>query len=64
MRKTIKENATVDHLADNTVKDCKPLDFDFSNENLLTIKEEENKSNRWTTFFDGTVNVYGNEANE
>jgi len=62
MRKVVKENAIADHLADNAVEDYEQLDFDFSDENVLTIEEEENKSNQRTIFFDGAVNVYGNGA--
>jgi hypothetical protein len=62
MRKAIKESAIADHLADNAVEDYESLDFDFSDENVLTIKEEEKKSDRWTLFFDGVMNVYGNGA--
>jgi hypothetical protein len=38
------------------------LDFDFPNENVLLIEEEEKKTNWWTMYFDGAVNVYDNEA--
>jgi hypothetical protein len=49
IRKVIKGNAIVDHLADNAVKDYEPLDFDFPYENILSIEEEE-KIDWWTIF--------------
>ncbi|XP_061979625.1 uncharacterized protein LOC133700079 [Populus nigra] len=62
LRKAVKGNPIADHLADNTVEDYEPLDFDFPDENVLSIEEEEGKTNWWTMFFDGAVNVYGNGA--
>jgi len=61
-RKVVKGSVIANHLADNTVEDYKPLDFDFSDENLLSIEAEEEKTDWWTMFFDGAVNVYGNGA--
>jgi len=49
IRKVVKGNAIVDHLADNAVKDYEPLDFDFPYENILSIEEEE-KIDWWTIF--------------
>jgi ribonuclease HI len=59
-RKAVKGSAIVDHLADNAVEDYEPLDFDFPDENVLSIVGEEEKKDWWTMFFDGAVNVYGN----
>jgi hypothetical protein len=59
-RKAVKGSVIADHLADNAVEDYEPLDFDFPDENLLVIEEEEEKTDWWTMFFDGAVNVYGN----
>jgi hypothetical protein len=61
-RKAVKGSVITNHLADNAVEDYEPLDFDFLDENLLVIKEEEEKTDWWTMFFDGAVNVYGNGA--
>ena len=61
-RKAVKGSAITDHLADNAVEDYEPLDFDFPDENVLSIEEEEGKIDWWTMFFDGAVNVYGNGA--
>jgi hypothetical protein len=59
-RKVVKGRAIADHLADNAVEDYEPLDFDFPDENVLSMKKEEEKTDWWTMFFDGAVNVYGN----
>jgi ribonuclease HI len=61
-RKAVKGSAIADHLADNAMEDYEPLDFDFPDENVLSIEEEEGKTDWWTMFFDGAVNVYGNGA--
>jgi len=61
-RKAMKGSVIADHLADNAVEDYEPLNFDFPDENLLPIEEEEEMTDWWTMFFDGAVNVYGNEA--
>jgi hypothetical protein len=61
-RKAKKGSAIADHLADNAVEDYEPLDFDFPDAKVLSIEEEEGKTNWWTMFFVGVVNVYGNGA--
>jgi len=61
-RKAVKGSVIANPLADNAVEDYEPLDFDFPDENLLSIEEEEEKTDWWTMFFDKVVNVYGNEA--
>nr|XP_034920866.1 uncharacterized protein LOC118053664 [Populus alba] len=61
-KKVVKGSAITDHLADNAVEDYEPLDFDFPDENVLSIAGEEEKTDWWTMFFDGAVNVYGNGA--
>jgi hypothetical protein len=38
------------------------LNFDFPDENILLINEEEKKTDWWTMYFDEAVNIYGNEA--
>jgi hypothetical protein len=58
MRKAMKESAIVDHLANNAIKDYELLDFDFPDENILLIEEEENKIDRWSMYFNEAVNVY------
>jgi len=61
-RKAVKGSVIANPLADNAVEDYEPLDFDFPDENLLSIEEEEEKTDWWTMFFDKAVNVYGNGA--
>ncbi|XP_073262695.1 uncharacterized protein [Populus alba] len=61
-RKAVKGSVIADHLADNAIEEYEPLDFDFPDENLLSIEREEEMTDWWTMFFDGAVNVYGNGA--
>jgi ribonuclease HI len=42
------------------MEDYESLNFDFPNEDVLVIEEE--KSDWWIMYFDGAINVYGNEA--
>jgi hypothetical protein len=58
MRKAVKESAIADHLANNVIKDYELLDFDFPDENILLIEEEENKIDWWSMYFNEAVNVY------
>jgi hypothetical protein len=44
IRKVVKGSAIADYLADNAVENYEPLDFDFPDENVLSIKEEEGKT--------------------
>jgi len=62
-RKTIKGSVITNHLTYNAIKDYEPLNFDFSNEDILVV-EKEKEPDRWTTYFEGVVNVYGNRAGE
>jgi ribonuclease HI len=62
MRKVMKGSAIVDHLVDNAIEDYEPLDFDFLDEDILLIGEEEKKIDWRTMYFDGAVNVYENRA--
>jgi len=57
----MKESVIVDHLVENTIKDYEPLNFDFSDEDVLVV-EEERELNWWTMYFDRIVNVYDNGA--
>jgi hypothetical protein len=61
-RKAMKGSAIVHQLADNAIEDYEPLDFDFFDEDIMSIEEEE-KTDRWTMFFYGAMNIYGNGAN-
>jgi hypothetical protein len=60
-RKSVKGSAITDHLVDNAIEDYEPLNFDFPDEDVL-VTEREEKSDWWTMYFDGTVNVSSNEA--
>ena len=40
-RKVMKGSVIVDHLADNVIEDYEPLNFDFSYEDVLVVKKEE-----------------------
>jgi hypothetical protein len=59
-RKAVKGSAIADHLADNVMEDYEPLDFDFPDEDVLSVAEE--KLDWWTMYFDDAVNVCGNGA--
>lgn len=61
MRKAMKESVIANHLANNTIKDYEPLNFDFSDEDVLVV-EEERELNWWTMYFDRVLNVYDNGA--
>jgi hypothetical protein len=39
-RKVVKGRAIIDHLADKAIEDYEPLDFDFSDKNVLLIEEK------------------------
>jgi ribonuclease HI len=59
-RKAVKGSVIVYHLADHVMKDYEPLNFDFPDEDVLSVEEE--KLDWWIMYFDGAVNVSGNEA--
>jgi hypothetical protein len=44
-RKVVKRSVIADHLDENAIEDYKIFDFDFPDENMLLIKEEEKKTN-------------------
>jgi hypothetical protein len=49
----MKGSVIVDHLADHAMEDYEPLNFDFPDEDVLSV--EEGKSNWWIMYFDGVV---------
>ena len=49
-----------DHVADHAMEDYEPFDFDFPDEDVLSV--EEGKLQWWTMSFDGAVNICGNGA--
>jgi len=58
-RKAIEGSVIADHLANHAMADYEPLNFDFLDEDVLAV--EEGKSDWWTMYFHGAVNVCGNE---
>ena len=48
-RKAVKGSTIANHLADNAVEDYEPLDFDFPDENVLSVAGEEEKTDWWMT---------------
>jgi len=42
-RKYVKKSAIANHLTDNTIKDYEPLNFDFSNEDVLMVEKRTRK---------------------
>ena len=59
MKRKVMKGSTIVHLiADNAVEDYELLDFDFPDENILLIEEEENKIDWWSMYFNEAVNVY------
>jgi hypothetical protein len=52
-RKAMKGSVIADHLADHAMEDYKPLNFDFPDEDVLSV--EEGKSDWWIMYFDGAV---------
>jgi len=59
-RKVVKESAIPYHLADNTIKDYEPFNFDFLDEDVLVVEKEE--LHWWTMYFDEAVKINGNGA--
>ncbi|KAK5793539.1 hypothetical protein PVK06_034689 [Gossypium arboreum] len=61
-QKSIKESAIADFLATRTTKEYKPLRFDFPDEDLMCITENECESSKeksWKMSFDGASNALG-----
>ncbi|KAA3479565.1 Integrase, catalytic core [Gossypium australe] len=63
-QKAIKGSAIANFLASRALEDYEPLNFDFSNEDLMyvaTIEEDSQKGHHWKLKFDGASNVVGND---
>ena len=62
-RKAIKGSVIVDHLAEQEVDEYAPLKFEFPDEDILVISNENKKYNQvggqWTVYFDGASNMLG-----
>lgn len=50
-----------DHLAHQLVEDYQPIKFDFSDEDIMVVNDDEGTKprERWTIMFDGASNVVG-----
>ncbi|KAK5793454.1 hypothetical protein PVK06_034600 [Gossypium arboreum] len=62
-QKTIKGSEIVDFLASRALEDYEPLNFDFSNEDLIyvaTTEEDSQEGYPWKLNFDGASNSLGN----
>ncbi|KAK5792836.1 hypothetical protein PVK06_033959 [Gossypium arboreum] len=57
-QKAIKGSAVADFLASRALEDCKPLNFDFPNDELMCIEMTEDFP--WKLNFDGASNVIEN----
>ena len=51
-----------DHLANHDIEDYEPLNFYFSNKDVLTTKNNSEMNDGWTIYFDGAVNVLEDRA--
>ncbi|XP_016707049.1 uncharacterized protein [Gossypium hirsutum] len=63
-QKAVKGSAIAEFLASRALEDYEPLNFDFSNEDLMyvaTAKEDSHKNHLWKLSFDGASNAIGNE---
>ncbi|XP_012483057.1 uncharacterized protein LOC105797664 [Gossypium raimondii] len=62
-QKDIKGSAVVDFLASSALEDYEPMNFDFSNEDLMyvaTAEEDSQENHPWRLNFDGASNAVGN----
>ncbi|PKI73232.1 hypothetical protein CRG98_006367, partial [Punica granatum] len=55
---TVKGQAIADHLAELPIDDDTPINFDFPEEGILQVNDEE-ESPGWKMYFDGAVNSTG-----
>jgi len=60
-RKAMKGSDIANHLINNVIEDCEPLNFDFLDEDVLIAKKRK-ELNWWIIYFDGAVNIHGNGA--
>ncbi|PKI56500.1 hypothetical protein CRG98_023138 [Punica granatum] len=51
----VKGHAIADHLAEFLIDDDTPINFDFPDEGILQVKDEE-ESPRWKMYFDSAIN--------
>ncbi|XP_011015770.1 PREDICTED: uncharacterized protein LOC105119341 [Populus euphratica] len=61
-RKDVKGSIIADHLVDHAMKNYESLNFDLPYEDVIVIENGGGESDTWTFYFDGVVNVSGNET--
>jgi len=52
-----KGSAIIDHFTDNVVEDYESLDFEFYDEHVWAIEDDDELNNWWTVYFDGVMNI-------
>jgi len=52
-----KGSAIIDHFTDNVVEDYESLDFEFYDEHVWAIEDDNELNNWWTVYFDGVMNI-------
>ncbi|PKI35368.1 hypothetical protein CRG98_044245, partial [Punica granatum] len=60
-RTSVKGQAIADHLAEFPIEDDTPIDFDFPDEGILQVDEEEDGT-AWKMYFDGARNSTSSET--
>ena len=61
-QKAIKRSVVAEFLNEKALKDYKPTDFDFFDEDLMAVSHEEEESSEktcWKLYFDGASNALG-----
>ncbi|EOY03805.1 Uncharacterized protein TCM_018989 [Theobroma cacao] len=61
-QKAIKGSAIADFLAERVEEDYEPMEFEFPDEDLMSIRQtsgEESEKENWKMFFDGASNALG-----
>ena len=61
-QEAINRSAITDFLTERASKDYEPINFDFSDEDLMAVLHDENESlekNCWKLYFDGASNALG-----
>ncbi|XP_057951007.1 uncharacterized protein LOC131145844 [Malania oleifera] len=58
-RKAIKGSAIAEYMANRAINDYQPMEFDFPDQDIDSIDQEEEDNIRWMMLFDGATNVWG-----
>jgi len=61
-RNAVKRSVIANHIAKHIVEDCELLKFDLLDKDVLTFKDNIKMNDWWTVYFDGAINVLGNET--